>query len=162
MRSFCAAFSSTFCLADFPASVTSACSLTGAAPHCFLFAGHSYWRLRNPSCQRLPQPRFCGGALAAKAPCALRSDSAQTGARVARLAALTAHSKRPLMAHPASLRRRGARSVFTPQNHLLRRPSCYVRFGDSARHKDSRSILPLGKSSFPGPSPNESAFKTHS
>ena len=164
MRSFYAGFFSTRCLADFHAFVTSAFLLTGAAPLCFLFAGHFYSNLRSPFRPRPPQPRPCGSALAAKARCALSSDSPQTsfaGNQALRWDALTAHRSRPLLARLAPLRRRGATGVSTPKNHPLRRPSCSVRIGDFPRHKDRRGIPTAAKSSFPRALTKESAFKPH-
>jgi hypothetical protein len=58
----------------FPRIRYSAYSPIGAAAHCFLFAGRSYWHGRSPFSQRPQGPRFCGSALVAKERCALSSD----------------------------------------------------------------------------------------
>ena len=153
------------CLADSPESVTSVCSPTDAAASCFLSAERSYSRVRSPFSRRLPRQQFCGSALAAKAQCAWSSDSPQTsfaGNKGLRQGALTARRIKPVMARPASFRRRDTTGLSTPQNHSLRRPSYPVRTGDVARHKNRKGLPALGKSSFRRARVKESAFKPHS
>ena len=159
-----AGFSSMFYLAAFHASVTSACSRIDAGAHCFLFARRSCSHCRSPLRRRVPRPRFCGDAPVVKVRCALSSDSQQTSSTRAKahwLGVLTARSKRLLIARPASLRRRGATGVSTPQNHSLRRPSCSGQMGGFARHKDRKGCSPSANPVFPEPLTKKSAFKPH-
>lgn len=165
MRSSCAGFSNMFCLADSPASVTSDSWPIDAAPHYFLFAERSYSHIRSPFPQPLPRPRFCGSVPAVKVRCALSSDSRQTNsteANAPRLGALTPRSTRLLVAHPVSLRRRGAIRVSAHQNQPIPGPSYSMGIGDSLRHREGASTLTLGESSFPSVLGEESAFKPHS
>ena len=164
MRSSCAGFSSTCCLADFHASAISAFLLTGAAARCFLFARRCYWQLRRP-CSPFPLGlQCCGDALAAKARCGLSSDSPQTsfaGNQTLWLGALTVHRSRQLLACLAPLWRRAATGVSTPQNHPLCRPSCSVPMSDFVPRHDRSRIPAAGKSSFPRALLKESVFKPH-
>jgi hypothetical protein len=116
------------------------------------FAGRSYSHVRSPFSQRLPRARFCGGALPARARCALSSDSPQTnstGTKAPRSSVLTAHSIKPLTARSASLWQRGATSVPNPQNHPLCLPSCSIRNADLALRKGRKGIRTLGEPGFP-------------